>query len=180
MSTPSLYARAPGIILLAALLCLPLAAYSQRYVEARNSYDEMGRLESQMWEMVNRDRISPAQAEETKGRAHPLAWDARLATVARAHSDDMARTGTFSHTGSDGSLPAGRVSNAGVQWLSTGENIAKAEDVVQAEGLFMNEPKFERNHRANILNPNYTHVGIGISRGRDGSLYITQEFAQIR
>jgi uncharacterized protein YkwD len=52
--------------------------------------------------------------------------------------------------------------------------------VVQAETLFMNEPKFERNHRGNILNPNYTHVGIGIARGPDGSLYITQEFVQVR
>ncbi len=165
---------------LAALLCLPLAAYSQRYAEAPNWSDETGLLEAQMWEMVNRDRISPAQIEETKGRAHPLVWDARLAAVARAHSEEMARTGFFSHTGSDGSLPSWRVSMAGVRWLSTGENIALADDVAQAEALFMNEPKFERNHRGNILNPNYNRVGIGIARGRDGSLYITQEFAQVR
>jgi uncharacterized protein YkwD len=172
--------KAPAIAFLAAALCLPLAAYSQRYVDTRNSPDETGRLETQMWEMINRDRTAPTQAPETKGRARPLAWDARLAAVARAHSEEMARSGVFSHASSDGSLPSRRVSMAGVQWLSTGENIAKADDVVQAEELFMNEPKFERNHRGNILNPNYTHVGIGIARGQDGSLYITQEFVQVR
>jgi uncharacterized protein YkwD len=180
MSTPSRFLKAPAIFLLAGVLCVPLAAHSQRYVQTRNSPDETGRLEMQMWDMINRDRTAPAQAEETKGRARPLAWDARLAAVARAHSEEMARMGFFSHAGSDGSPPSRRVSMAGVQWLATAENIAKADDVVQAETLFMNEPKFAHNHRGNILNPNYTHVGIGIVRGQDGSLYITQEFVQVR
>jgi uncharacterized protein YkwD len=168
------------IVFLAALVCLPLAAYSQQYVDARNSSDETARLETQMWEMVNRDRTAPAQAEETKGHARPLVWDAKLATAAREHSEEMARTGFFSHVSPDGSTLSRRISLAGVQWLSIGENIAKVDDVARAEAMFMDEPKFERNHRGNILNPNYTHVGIGIARGQDGLLYITQEFAQLR
>jgi uncharacterized protein YkwD len=40
----------------------------------------------------------------------------------------------------------------------------------------MNEPRFQHNHRANILNANYTDVGIGIIQGPNGSLYITQDF----
>lgn len=44
----------------------------------------------------------------------------------------------------------------------------------------MNEPKFQHNHRGNILNPNYTHVGIGIVKAPDGYLYITQDFAELR
>jgi len=40
----------------------------------------------------------------------------------------------------------------------------------------MNEPRFAKNHRANILNPEFTDVGIGIVRGPDGGLYITQDF----
>ena len=77
-------------------------------------------------------------------------------------------------------MPWARVSLAGLRWLSTGENIAKTQDVVQAETLFMNEPRFQHNHRGNILDSNYTHVGVGIARGQDGSLYITQEFMQAR
>jgi hypothetical protein len=53
-------------------------------------------------------------------------------------------------------------------------------DVVQGERLFMSEPKFQQNHRGNILNTSYTHVGVGIARGPDGSLYITQDFAELR
>jgi uncharacterized protein YkwD len=42
----------------------------------------------------------------------------------------------------------------------------------------MNEPPLSHNHRANILNPDFTHVGVGILRGPDGMFYITQEFVQ--
>jgi uncharacterized protein YkwD len=133
-----------------------------------------------MLEMINADRTAPSALEETKGRARPLQWDEKLAEVAREHSEDMAQNGFFSHKGSDGSDPALRTSKAGIQWRCTGENIAKVSDVAQAERLFMDEPRFQENHRANILKPEYTRVGVGIARGRDGSLYITQEFAELR
>jgi uncharacterized protein YkwD len=138
------------------------------------------RTELQMWEMINADRTAPSTMEETKGQARPLEWDDKLAEVARQHSEDMAQNEFFSHTGSDGSSPALRTSKAGIQWRRTGENIAKVQDVPQAERLFMDEPKFQQNHRANILKPEYTRVGVGIARGRDGALYITQEFAELR
>lgn len=133
-----------------------------------------------MLDLLNADRAAASSLQETNGRARPLLWDARLAGAARAHSEDMARNGYFSHRGSDGTMPSTRVSRAGVQWRGTAENIAKTSDVFQAESLFMNEPKFQHNHRGNILNSNYTHVGIGIVTGPDGSLYITQDFAELR
>jgi uncharacterized protein YkwD len=133
-----------------------------------------------MLELINRDRADPLYSRETGGRAPALQWDDRLAAVARMHSEEMARNGFFSHEGWDGSSPADRVSAAGIKWLSTGENIANCRGVSEAESLFMNEPKFEHNHRWNILNVRYTHVGVGIVRAPDGNLYITQEFAQLR
>jgi uncharacterized protein YkwD len=171
-----------AIIFLAVILCDATLAISLRSQEnsAPPSEDRASRLELQMWDLINADRIAPSSAEETKGRARPLQWDARLAAAARAHSEDMAGNGFFSHQGSDGSNPAVRVSRAGVQWRSTGENIAMVGDVVQGERLFMSEPKFQQNHRGNILNTSYTHVGVGIARGPDGSLYITQDFAELR
>jgi uncharacterized protein YkwD len=145
--------------------------------------DSPGRFDSpeaQMLGLTNRDRVAQENLPETQGRAHPLRWDDRLAAAARAHSEDMARAGYLSHEGSDGSMPAQRVSYMGIQWLSTGENVARARDAAEAEALFMDEPKFQQNHRANILNPNYTIVGIGIARDSEGTLYITEEFAQLR
>lgn len=134
--------------------------------------------EQEMLKLLNADRLAPSSADETRGMAHPLAWDDRLAAVARQHSEEMAEHDYFSHQGLDGSVPAMRVSKAGIHWRSTGENIAKFPDVADAEAAFMNEPRFQQhNHRGNILRLEYTHVGIGIVKGSDGMFYITQEFA---
>lgn len=174
--------RRRAIVLLVVLLCvasLPASLQSQ-YVSPSSHDDRPGRLETRMLDLLNADRAAASSLRETNGRAHPLQWDARLAAAARAHSEDMARNGYFSHQGSDGSMPSTRVSRAGVQWRGTAENIAKTSDVFEAESLFMNEPRFQHNHRGNILNPSYTHVGIGIVKGLDGHLYITQDFAELR
>jgi uncharacterized protein YkwD len=133
-------------------------------------------LEQEMYELVNRDRGDPANAAETGGRAFTLRWNDRLAAVARAHSLDMLNQGYFGHEDRQGRSVAGRVEAAGIDWQAVGENIALFTSVAAAEAAFMNEPRFSKNHRANILNPNYTDVGIGIVQAADGRLYITQDF----
>jgi len=129
-----------------------------------------------MYELVNRDRADPTNTPETNGRALPLRWNDRLAAVARAHSLDMVNQGYFAHEDRQGRSVASRVEAAGMDWQVVGENIATCGSVTGAEAAFMNEPRFSKNHRANILNPNFTDVGIGIVQGRDGRFYVTQDF----
>jgi uncharacterized protein YkwD len=143
-----------------------------------NPAPDLAELEKMMLDLINRERLDPANREELGGHARPLQWDDKLAEVARAHSQDMAARHYFDHFSPDGSFPAQRVTQAGIVWLATGENIAKFADVARAEAAFMNEPRFQANHRSNILSPDFTHVGIGIARGDNGLLYITQEFVQ--
>jgi uncharacterized protein YkwD len=133
-------------------------------------------LEEQMYDLVNRDRTDPANAAETNGRALPLRWNDRLAEVARAHSLDMLNRGYFSHIDPQGGSVATRAQAAGLQWQSVGENIAIYDTVARAEAAFMNEPRFAKNHRSNILNPSYTEVGIGVVQARNGQVYVTQDF----
>ena len=135
-----------------------------------------GQLEQLMYELVNRDRADPANTLETNGRALPLRWNDRLAQVARAHSLDMLRQGYFGHEDPQGRSVANRVEAAGMEWRAVGENIAIYNDVARAEAAFMNEPRFRKNHRGNILSPDFTEVGIGIVQAPNGSLYITQDF----
>lgn len=131
-----------------------------------------------MLELINADRINPANDPETGGRARPLKWDPKLAQAALVHSEDMAARHYFSHIDPNGQSPVERFYYAGIRWTSMGENIAKDPTVVRAEEAFMSEPRFQPNHRANILSPKFNHVGIGIVRGPDGLLYVTQDFAK--
>ena len=55
-----------------------------------------------------------------------------------------------------------------------GENLSKHTTIDYSLGdLMMSE-----GHRANLLSDRFTLIGIGIVRGEDGFLYITQEFAR--
>jgi uncharacterized protein YkwD len=133
-------------------------------------------MEQLMLELVNRDRADPANMPETHGRALPLRWNERLAEVARAHSLDMLNQGYFGHEDRQGMSVGGRIEAAGMPWQAVGENIAIYPTASSAEAAFMNEPRFSKNHRGNILNPNFSEVGIGIVQAPDGRLYITQDF----
>jgi len=136
-------------------------------------------LERQMWALVNHERLNPETSAETGGRAQPLRWNENLAAVARAHSRNMLEQRFFDHVDPDGRTLSTRISEAGIPWQAVGENIAIYTTVPGAEGAFMNEPRFQHNHRGNILNANYTDVGIGIVQGSNGSLYITQDFVAV-
>ena len=136
-------------------------------------------LERQMRALVNQDRLDPETAADSGGRAQPLRWNENLAEVARAHSRNMLEQRFFDHVDPDGRTLATRINEAGIPWRDSGENIAIYRTIIGAEAAFMNEPRFQHNHRANILNANYTDVGIGMVQGSDGSLYITQDFVKL-
>lgn len=103
-------------------------------------------------ELVNNERGSRGLTALTR--------NALLDTAADAHADDMAANSFFSHTGSDGNSVSNRATAAGYVWSSIGENIGQA-DVTPAAmmNLWMNSD----GHRANILNPDYTELGVGIN-----------------
>ncbi len=88
-----------------------------------------------------------------------LAPDLLLIAAARAHAEDLARTGRTTHHGSDGSTPDQRVTAAGYAWTAVGENIAAGqtspEDVV-AEWM-KSEP-----HLRNLLNRQFTSAGVAM------------------
>ena len=66
--------------------------------------------------------------------------------------------------------------NQSFQELMAGENLAGAPTVERAHSGLMNSP----GHRANILNPNFTHVGIGIVDGGPYGKMYTQTFIGIK
>ena len=134
------------------------------------------KLARAMWRLVNATRANPRYRAETGGRARPLKWNARLAHVARAHSEYMRQRQELTHLGPHGWTPGQRMRHAGLDWSAYAENVALANGIRDAMRLFMGEPPFQPNHRANILSPRYTEIGIGIVQAPHGQIYITQDF----
>lgn len=101
----------------------------------------------------------------------PVRADARLDTLAKAFSDDMAARGFFDHTDPDGRTPWDRAKTAGISNLG-GENIARGQATPEAVmTAWMNSP----GHRANILNCKFTTLGVGVHEGSGGPWW-TQDF----
>jgi uncharacterized protein YkwD len=120
--------------------------------------------EQEMFRRVNTERA--------KAGLQFLEFDNSLRDVARAHSDDMFRRGYFSHYTPEGLSPFDRMNNAHITYTYAGENLALAPSTQLAMQGLMNSP----GHRANILNPSFHKIGIGvIDGGIYGKMY-SQEF----
>ncbi len=160
-------------------------------------------IEQLMLELVNRARLDPfgeaarfgiplnqglATGTLTGAPMQPLAGNGLLVDAARAHSQWMLATDTFSHTGGGGSDPGDRMAAAGyaftgawtwaenIAWQgSTGNINVTAYIVDEHENLFLSP-----GHRENILNPGLREIGVGASTGTINgynALMTTQAFA---
>lgn len=155
MPQPSIAAATEKVIPEEASVKLSFVTYSY---EVRND------LENQLLQLVNEERI--------KYGLKKLVADVEMAEVARQHSADMFSRGYFSHNTPDSIDPFKRMHNAGIEYRVAGENLALSSTLALAHKGLMNSP----GHRANILNPMYGRVGIGILDGGKYGLMISQEF----
>lgn len=113
-------------------------------------------------------------AERARAGLPPLALNNQLSQAAQAYSDVLASDGCFAHTCGPVPEMTQRDAQAGYTgWTSVGENIAAGypspEAVVSG---WMASP----GHRANILNPDYRELGVGLASGGKYGAYWTQEF----
>lgn len=138
-------------------------------------------LELQMYQLVNAARKE--HLPRWLGTSY-LKWHEPLAALSRGHSDDMLRRQYIAHDSPEGITTAQRINLQGVRFVACGENIGVVYghtagtplSVQDIHNAFMNQPRSLTNHRGNLLNPIWTHVGIGISYNPDGSLVATQTF----
>lgn len=111
---------------------------------------EMTEIEKKVVELTNQERRKQGLAD--------LKIDTELSRVAKTKSKDMQEKNYFSHTSPTYGSPFDMMRDFGISYNAAAENIAQgqrtAEEVVQA---WMNSS----GHRANILNGNYTHIGVG-------------------
>lgn len=102
--------------------------------------------------------------ERAKVGRRPLTVDPKLTRVARLKAQDMVTKRYFSHTSPTyGTVPA-MLRRFGIRYYYYGENIGKGRTAYQIHGMLMASSA----HRGNILNPRFTHVGVGAVKGPYG------------
>jgi uncharacterized protein YkwD len=108
-----------------------------------------------------------------------LVRDRRLEVAARRYSNEMVETGEVAHVSRRSGSIGDRVDAVGLSPQPTiiAENVCRAASAADAESGFMASP----GHRNNILNREFTHVGIGVAFGHEEgstvSIFVTQIFA---
>jgi uncharacterized protein YkwD len=107
-----------------------------------------------------------------------LTVTAQLTKAAQAREDDMAAQEYFSHVSPQGIRAWSFIQAQCYGYRSAGENLAinftDSETLVAA---WMNSP----GHRSNLLNPQFTEIGVGIAAGEfkgHKTLYVVQLFAR--
>lgn len=122
--------------------------------------------EQLMVDMINQERIAAG--------VNPVKLDLRLASVGRAKANDLKANNYFDHTSPIYGSPWAMMQQVGLTVGWAGENISGNKSVSGSMAGLMLSP----GHRANILDPRFTHVGVGIAYGSAyGNLYV-QEFLQ--
>ncbi|MDJ0571516.1 MAG: CAP domain-containing protein [Pleurocapsa sp. MO_192.B19] len=133
---------------------------------ASNQFDQ------RILELVNNERANVG--------LDSLSIDDQLDQAANLHTDEMVQADQMSHQLPGEASLGDRVSATGYNWTRLGENVAAGyttpESVVEG---WMNSP----GHRENILNPEFTSIGIGYDNAPDDNnsfndfdVYWTQVF----
>lgn len=121
-------------------------------------------MRAKMLELVN--------AERKKAGISPLNLDAKLTEVATLKAEDMVKNNYFAHISPTYGDPFTMMEQFGLKYMTAGENLAGASTVESAHRGLMNSP----GHRANILNPNFIRIGIGIKESPKYGYVFVQMF----
>ena len=103
----------------------------------------------------------------------PLTLNKELSNVANIKSRDMIEKGYFDHTSPTYGSPFDMMKTFNISYKAAGENIAMGQ---RTPSEVMTDWMNSSGHRANILNSNFTELGVGIYKGANGTIYWTQMF----
>ena len=108
--------------------------------------------------------------ERRKAGLQPLKLSEKLTSIANTKAKDMADKNYFSHQSPTYGSPFDMLHEFGVSYSSAGENIAAGQ---RSAEQVMNDWMNSSGHRANILNKNYTELGVGyITGGQYGTEWV--------
>lgn len=180
--------RGASLLLTAVLLLLLSPSYAKDMRPRINP----GKLEARIHELIN--------VERRKAGLNPLTMDRKLRTIARGHSEDMAKNNYFSHISPEGEDFVGRYKKKGfVCRVQVGHSIYEGAENIFLDNLYSSViyrdgrahydwtslEEIARSivkgwmnsdgHRKNILQPPFRSEGIGVVI-RNEKVYVTQNF----
>ena len=154
----------PSLVLVTLLILAVTSLSAQPAADqAPSQFDETA--ERQLVQLINQSRAEAGLPA--------LAVDQRLTQAARKHTVLMIQHKDLEHQyAGEPALPL-RVANENVRSDKQAENIALEIDAAGAHAALMHSA----GHRANIMNPDYNAVGVGvINTGQE--IYVTEDFAR--
>jgi uncharacterized protein YkwD len=133
---------------------------------------------SQDVESVRRELLDLLNATRREAHLSEVAEHAPLREVAVAHSRDMAEHDFVGHTSPRSGTAADRVAAAHLPTGLVLENIGRGYSAQEIHHGLLESP----GHRANLINPNVSHVGIGVVTQADGdrpAFLVTEVFVRM-
>ncbi|HEK4968211.1 TPA: sporulation protein [Clostridioides difficile] len=128
---------------------------------------------SESFSAYQKEVVDLVNIERAKAGLNPLTLDSSISNVATKKSQDMIDNNYFSHNSPTYGSPFDMLKKFGISYKTAGENIAIGQktpkEVVNA---WMNS----EGHRKNIMNPNFSKIGVGVAQKSGGSIYWTQIF----
>lgn len=125
------------------------------------------------------DRANPAADEQAfvakinqlraEHGLRPLAVDGELTTIGRRWAGKMAAAGQISH---NQNFP----NEVTQDWEKLGENVGVGSNVDELHDAFVKSPA----HFRNLVDKDFTHIGVGVVYAGDGSLYTSHQFMKLR
>jgi hypothetical protein len=112
--------------------------------------------------------VSGVNAVRAQAGLPPLAVHSQLTSVARSWADQQASVNAMSHNPG----LTGQVSGA---WTLVGENVGAGPEVGALMDAFVASPT----HYANIVEPRFDYIGVGVTWGSDGRMYTTHVFMDL-
>jgi len=107
-------------------------------------------------------------SERAKLGLSPLALDSKLVELTRMKSKDLADHGVYSHDSPTYGSPRDMLKAAGVKMSFMGENLAGGSSAPETLAMWMES----QGHKNNILNPAFTHAGVGIYAGSGDTITV--------
>ena len=118
---------------------------------------------SESFSAYQKEVVDLVNIERAKAGLNPLTLDSSISNVATKKSQDMIDNNYFSHNSPTYGSPFDMLKKFGISYKTAGENIAMGQktpkEVVNA---WMNS----EGHRKNIMNPNFSKIGVGVARFR--------------